>query len=126
MRGRLWKAMGALAASGLLGLALGPAVVRGDDTSFFGRLFRLGGTSSSSTSFPSSPGSTGRSGASGSRASSSRYGDIGSGSTFIPPAAPFRGPSPTPAGGPISPTGPSTPELAGSSSAAMHLRPGHG
>ncbi|MGC8641595.1 MAG: hypothetical protein ACP5XB_17145 [Isosphaeraceae bacterium] len=124
MLGGLCKAMGALAASGLVALALGPAVVRGDDTSFFGRLFRLGGnsSSSSSSSFPSTPGSTGRSGSAGNRASSG-YGDIGSGGTFIPPAAPNRGPSPTPTGGPISPTGPSTPDLAGSSNAAMHLTP---
>ena len=122
MRGRLWKARGALAASGLLAPALGPAVARGDDTSFFGRLFRLGGNSSASSSFPASPGSSGRSGASGSGASSG-YGAIGSGGTFVPPAAPNRGPSPTPASGPISPAGPSTPELPGSSTAAMHVTP---
>lgn len=124
MLGRVWKVMGAVAASGLLVLALGPHAVRGDDTSFFGRLFRLGGSSSSSSSsFPSSPGSMGRSGAASNGTSSSRYGDLGSGGSFIPPAAPSRGPSPTPTGGPISAEGPSTPDLSSSSSAPMHVTP---
>jgi hypothetical protein len=125
MRGGLWKAVGALAAPGLLVLTLDPAAVGGDDTSFFGRLFRLGGnsSSSSSSSFPSSPGSTGRSGASGSGSATSRYGDIGTGSSFVPPATHSTGPSPTPASGPISPEGPSTPDLPGSSTASPRLAP---
>ena len=124
MRGGLWKTMGALAAPGLLVLALDPATVRGDDTSFFGRLFRLGGgSSSSSSSFPASSGSTGRSGSSGNGPTPSQYGDIGSGGSFIPPATSSRGPSPTPASGPISPEGPSTPELSNSSNSQLHLTP---
>ena len=115
--------MGALAAPGLLALALGPATVRGDDTSFLGRLFRLGGSSSAPSPFPPSPGSTGRSGASSNAAAPSRYGDIGSGGTFIPPASRSRVPSATPASGPVSSEGPTTPDLSSTEHTPLHLTP---
>lgn len=124
MRGGFWKAVGALGAPGVLLFALCPSTVQGDDTSFLGRLFRLGGGSSSSpSSFPTAPGATGRSGSPRGGAPASRYGDIGSGGTFLPPATNSRGPNPTPASGPIPTEGPSTPDLPGSSNGAAHLRP---
>ena len=49
MRGGLCESVGALVAPGLLVLALDSGIGPGDDTGFFGRLFRLGGNSSSSS-----------------------------------------------------------------------------
>jgi hypothetical protein len=129
MRGRLWKTAGAFVAPGLVVLALDPGPARADDNGFFGRLFRLGGSSSSSSNSPSFPGSPGDSGRSSSTSASNRstgslYGDIGSGGTFAPPASsPSRAPSPTPVSGPIGSEGPSTPDLGNSSDASPRLSP---
>ena len=50
MRGVFSRVVGALVVPGLLVLAFHPGSAQADDTSFFGRLFRLGGSSSSSSS----------------------------------------------------------------------------
>ena len=128
-----WKTAGASMAPGLLVLALDPGPARADDNGFFGRLFRLGGSSSSSSSstsnsFPASPSNSGRSNSNSTSASnpstSSLDGDIGSGGTFAPPAATSpRASSPTPANGPIASEGPSTPDLGNTSDASPRLTP---
>jgi hypothetical protein len=109
-------------APGLLVFALAPGSARGDDTSFFGRLFRLGGNSSSSSS--SSPGSTSRSAAASDRTAPSPYGGPrGSAGNLIPPATlSSRAPSPTPAQGPIS-DGPATPDVSSSGEFQQRLSP---
>jgi len=125
MRGGFSRMVGALVAPGLLILAFDPGSALADDSSFFGRLFRLGGSSSSSSSSPSTNStSAGRSGKPGSQAPSSAFGDIGTGGSFIPPAgASSRTPNPTPATGLISSEGPSTPDLGGSQDAQPRLSP---
>ncbi len=137
MRGGLWKTAGALVVPGLMVLALDLGSARADDNGFFSRLFRLGGSSSSSSSSPSFPAAPSGSGRTGSNSNSnstnpsasnsssgSLYGDIGSGGTFLPPAAsPSRAPSPTPASGPIAGEGPSTPDVGNSSAGSPRLTP---
>ena len=90
MRGVFSKVAGALVVSGLLVLAFQPGPARADDSSFFGRLFRMGGNSSTSSSAStSSANSTSAvgSGYPGSQAPSSAFGDIGTGGSFFLPAA---------------------------------------
>jgi hypothetical protein len=123
MRGVFWKVAGTLVVPGLLVLAFHPGLAQADDSSFFGRLFRLGGNSSSSTSSANST-STGGSGYPGSQAPSSAFGDIGTGGSFFPTGnASSRAPNPTPAGGPIRSEGPSTPDLSGSQDSQPRLSP---
>ncbi|WP_165230308.1 hypothetical protein [Aquisphaera insulae] len=107
-------AMAALA----MAMAAGPALAD-DNNGFFGRLFRLGGNGNSSgtsgsSAFPAAP-STPRA-EPAPRGTPSQFGDIGSNSTpgnlFIPPAgSPSRPPAVTPAAGPITGEGPSTPDV---------------
>ena len=137
MRGGIWKTAGAFVAPGLLILAFDPGSARADDNGFFSRLFRLGGNSSSSSnspSFPATPSSSSRSGSSSntntnatsasSGSAGSLYGDIGSGGTFVPPAASSnRAPSPTPAIGPIAGEGPSTPDVGNTPEVSPRLTP---
>src|SRR5271165_999177 len=90
MRGVFSRVVGALVVPGLLVLAFHPGSAQADDTSFFGRLFRLvGSSSSSSTSSTPSENSTsaGQSGFPGSQAPSSAFGDIGNGGSFFPPGS---------------------------------------
>lgn len=98
---------------GLLVFALASGSARGDDTSFFGRLFRLGGNSSSSSS--SSSGSSSRSSGAADRSAPLPYGGPrGSAGNFIPPATmSSSAPNLTPVQGPIS-DGPATPDVSGS------------
>ena len=87
MRGVFSKVAGALVVPGLLVLAFHPGPAQADDSSFFGRLFRLGGnSSSSSSSSTSSANSTnaGGSGYPGSQPPSSAFGDISTGGSFFP------------------------------------------
>jgi hypothetical protein len=125
MRGGFSKMVGALVAPGLLVLAFDPGLARADDSGFFGRLFRLGGSSSSSSSSsPGDPTSASRAGAPGGQPAAPAFGDIGSGGSFIPPASSSsRTPNPTPASGPMSSEGPSTPDLSGSPDAQPRLAP---
>ena len=129
MRGVFSRVVGALVVPGLLVLAFHPGSAQADDTSFFGRLFRLGGSSSSSSSSSSSTSSAnstsaGQSGFPGSQAPSSAFGDIGNGGSFFPPgSAASRTPNPAPAGGPISSEGPSTPDLSGTQDGQPRLSP---
>src|SRR5271157_6053339 len=117
MRGVFSRVVGALVVPGLLVLAFHPGSAQADDTSFFGRLFRLGGSSSSSSSTSSSTSSAnstsaGQSGFPGSQAPLSAFGDIGTGGSFFPSgSAASRTPNPTSAVGPISSEGPSPPDL---------------
>jgi hypothetical protein len=135
MRGVFSRVVGALVVPGLLVLAFHPGSAQADDTSFFGRLFRLGGSSSSSSSSTSSTSSAnstsaGQSGSPGSQAPSSAFGDIGNGSSFSPPGNaasrmpnPNPNPNPAPAGGPTSSDGPSTPDLSGTQDGQPRLSP---
>src|SRR5208337_77382 len=105
MRGVFSRVGGALVVSGLLVLAFHPGSAQADDSSFFGRLFRLGGSSSSSPAPASSSSSAsanstsaGQSGFPGSPAPSSAFGDIGTGGSFFPSSgAASHTPYPTPA-----------------------------
>jgi hypothetical protein len=128
MRGVFSRVVGALVVPGLLVLAFHPGSAQADDTSFFGRLLRLGGSSSSSssTSSTSSANSTsaGQSEFPGSQAPSSAFGDIGNGGSFFRPgSAASRMPNPTTAGGPVSSEGPSTPDLSGTQDGQPRLSP---
>lgn len=122
------KVAGALVVPGFLVLAFHPGPAQADDSSFFGRLFRLGGNSSSSSTSSSAAASSSTAGsaygASGSRTPTSAFGDIGSGGSFYPSdRTPSRAPNATPAGGPISSDGPSTPDLSGSHDAQPRVNP---
>jgi hypothetical protein len=119
MHGELAKTVGTLLAPGLLVLALATGSARGDDTSILGRLFRMGGASSSSGS-----GSSSRSTSPFDRPAPLPYGASGgSGGTFIPPATTSsRAPSLTPAQGPI-PEGPTTPDVASSADLQPRVTP---
>ena len=124
MRGVFSRVVGALVVPGLLVLAFHPRSAQADDTSFFGRLFRLGGSSSSSSSTSANSTGAGQSGFPGSQAPSSAFGDIGKGGSFFPPGgATSRTPNPTPAGGPVSSEGPSTPDLSGTQDGQPRLSP---
>jgi len=131
MRGVFSRVGGALVVPGLLVLAFHAGSAQADDSSFFGRLFRLGGSSSSSSlsstsSSTSSANSTsaGQSGFPGSQAPSSAFGDIGTGGSFFPSgSAASRTPNPTPAVGPVSSEGPSTPDLSRSQDGQPRLSP---
>jgi hypothetical protein len=127
MRGVFSRVGGALVVPGLLVLAFHAGSAQADDSSFFGRLFRLGGSSSSSSSSSTSSAnstSAGQSAFPGSQAPSSAFGDIGTGGSFFPSGgASSRTPSPTPAVGPISSEGPSTPDLAHSQDGQPRLSP---
>ena len=98
----------ALAIPGLLAIvaAAGAPPVRGDDAGILGRLFRLGGSSSSSGRSKPQPANPGLPYGGGTGASNAQK---GSGGAFIPPASP-RAPAATPTTGPIG-DGPSTPEF---------------
>jgi hypothetical protein len=105
----------------LIASAVGSAPAFGDDSGLFGRLFRLGGSSSSSNSGkprpearPSSPPLPYGGGAGPNTIK-------GSGGAFIPPASP-RAPAATPANGPIG-DGPSTPEVSESGPGLPALAP---
>ncbi len=132
MRGVFSKVGGALVVPGLLILAFHPGSAQADDSTFLGRLFRLGGSSSSSSSPSSSSSSTpsanstnsGGYGSSGSQAPSSAFGDIGNGGSFYPSGStPLRAPNPTPAGGQLATDGPSTPDLSSSHNTQPRLNP---
>jgi len=129
MRGMFSRIGGALVVPGLLILAFHPGSAQADDTSFFGRLFRLGGNSSSSSSSSSSTSSANSTSASqsgfpGAPAPSSSFGDIDTGGSFFPSgSAASRTPNPTPAAGPISSEGPSTPDLPRSQDGQPRLSP---
>ncbi len=125
MRGVFSRVGGALVVPGLLVLAFHAGSAQADDSSFFGRLFRLGGSSSSSSSPTSSANSTtaGQTGYPGSQAPSSGFGDIGTGGSFFPSGGASRTPNPTPAVGPISSEGPSTPDLSHSQDGQPRLSP---
>lgn len=107
----------ALAFPGLLAIAaaVGTPSVRGDDTGILGRLFRLGGSSSSSSGrskpYPANSGLPYGGGSGSSNAPK------GNGGAFIPPASP-RAPAATPTTGPMG-DGPSTPEVT-ESGAGLH------
>jgi hypothetical protein len=108
----------------MLVFAFYPRPAQADDSSFFSRLFRLGGNPSSGS--PSSPNSTtaGGSGYPGIQTPSSAFGDIGTGGSFFPAGSPAsRSPNPTQAGGPISSEGPSTPDLTVSQESQPRLNP---
>lgn len=123
MRGVFSKLAGAFVMPGLLILAFDPGPAQADDSSFFGRLFRPGGNSSSSKSSANST-SAGGSGYPGSQAPSSAFGDIGTGGSSFPTgSAASRAPNPTPAGGPIPSEGPSTPDLSGLQDSQPRLSP---
>jgi hypothetical protein len=114
MLGGFPKLVGALVAPGLLVLAALPASAAGDDTGFFGRLFRLGSNSSSSSSSNSrsSQASSRTSAASSPRDSTSAFGDIDSGRSSLPSTgSSTRTSGPVPATGPLSTSGPSTPDF---------------
>lgn len=107
-----------LLALGVLALALAPAGARGDDTGFFGRLFRLGGNSSSASAERS-----GRPAASSNRSARLPYGPAqGATGSVGQPATPPRS-----SGAVSSPIpfedGPSTPEVSGDSSAQPRVTP---
>ena len=129
MRGVFSRVVGTLVVPGLLVLAFHPGSAQADDTSFFGRLFRLGGSSSSSTSSSTSSAnstSAGQSGSPESQEPSSAFGDIDNGGLFSPPgsaASRMPKPNPTPAGGPTSSEGPSTPDLSGTQDGQPRLSP---
>jgi hypothetical protein len=123
MRGHVSLTIGALVAQGVLVLAVSPGPVRGDDTSFFGKLFRFGNNAPATSSSPASPSD---SSAPGSQASApaSAFGDIGTGGTFLfRSASASRSPGVAPSGEPGSGDGPSTPELPGSPNAQPRLTP---
>lgn len=128
MRGVFSKVAGTLVVPGLLVLAFHPGSVQAEDSGFFSRLFRLGGSSSSvstsaSASSANSPGA-GESGYPGSQTPSSAFGNNDSGGSFFPAgSAASRTPNPTPASEPISSEGPSTPDLSGSQDAQPRLSP---
>jgi len=108
----------------LLVLAFHPGSAQADDSSFFGRLFRLGGSSSAPSTSSANSTSAGQSGFPESQAPSSAFGDIGNGGSFFPPgSAASRTPNPTPAGGPVSSEGPSTPDLSGTQDGQPRLTP---
>ncbi len=118
MHGSHRTRLGVWIAPGILGLALLPVSAWGDDNGFFGRLFRLGGNNQSGSSAnPGQPKSPRSSPAPQPGTYESAFGDTGSGGAFIPPAnrSP-RLPNPTPAVGPISSEGPSTPDAGGGDS----------
>ena len=111
---------------GLLVLVFHPRSVKADDSSFLGRLFRLGGNSSSASQSSSSAStkSAGGYGTSGSQAPTSAFGDIGSGGSFYPSgSSTSRSPNPTPTSGPIPMEGPSTPALSSTHDAQPRLNP---
>ena len=123
MRGYVSKTMCALVAQGVLVLAVSPGPVRGDDTSFLGKLLRFGNNAQGSSS---SPASSSDSSAAGSRAGApgSAFGDIGAGSSFLPSSTTAsRSPGLTPGGEPISGDGPSTPDLPGSQNGQPRITP---
>jgi hypothetical protein len=124
MRGVFSRVGGALVVPGLLVLAFHPGSAQADDSSFFGRLFRLGGSSSSSSTSSANSTSAGQSGFPGSQAPSSAFGDVGNGGSFFPPgSAASRTANPAPAVGPISSEGPSTPDLSRSQDGQPRLSP---
>ncbi|QEH36763.1 hypothetical protein OJF2_53480 [Aquisphaera giovannonii] len=123
------------AAVAALAMAVAAGSARADDNNgFFGRLFRLGGNPSGASSPSSSafPGPASRPSArpgadAAPRGSASQFGDIGPstpGGPLIPPAgSQARPPAVTPAIGPVSGEGPSTPDIPPAQGAQPRLTP---